>query len=60
MDKDKKEIIFCKLERLKAAILCTRAYYEEFDEPKTRECHNNVYVMLRQLEDMIDEIYQIV
>lgn len=59
MNEDKREIIFCKLERLKAATLCTRVYYDEFDEPETRECHNNVYVMLRQLEDMIDEIFTI-
>lgn len=59
MDEDKREIISCKLERLKAATLCTRVYYDEFDESGTGECHNNVYVMLRQLEDMIDEIYHI-
>jgi len=60
MNEEQQLIILCKLERIKAVTLCTRVYYDEFYEHKTREVHNNVYVMLRQLEDMIDEIYHIV
>ena len=51
------EDILCKVERLAATIVCTRSYFDEFDEKG--EHYSVVYSMLRQAEDMADEIYHI-
>lgn len=49
------EDIIIKMERLMATIVCTRSYFDEFYE--SGEHHVVVYTMLRQAEDMANEIY---
>ncbi|MCX4257576.1 MAG: hypothetical protein OSJ54_11730 [Oscillospiraceae bacterium] len=49
------EDIIIKMERLMATIVCTRSYFDEFYE--SGEHHAIVYAMLRQAEDMANEIY---
>ncbi len=48
------EDIIIKMERLMATIVCTRSYFDEFY--KSEEHHAVVYTMLRQAEDMANEI----
>ena len=49
------EDIIIKMERLMATIVCTRSYFDEFYESGGH--HAIVYAMLRQAEDMANEIY---
>ena len=53
VDCDESAAVHIDLEQLRATARCLRAYHEE-TAPETGEVYNNIYAMLRLIEDTIE------